>query len=75
MMKTYYTMLHEEREAEATGKMKQFATYFTHGIRNGAKLRAEIYAAQDSQQILDIVDAFFDHQLNGQPIAEGAAVA
>ena len=28
---------------DAVGKMKQFATYFTHGVRNGSKLRAEIY--------------------------------
>ena len=39
--------------------MKQFATYFTHGVRNGARLRGEIYHAQAAEQILDIVDAFF----------------
>ncbi len=63
MMKTYYLMLQEHGEADATGKMKQFATYFTHGVRNGSKLRTEIYRSQEIKQILDMVDAFFSEQL------------
>ncbi len=59
LMKTYYVMLQEHGEPDAVGKMKQFATYFTHGIRNGSKLRTEIYRAQEVACILDIVDAFF----------------
>jgi hypothetical protein len=47
--------------------MKQFATYFTHGVRNGSKLRAEIYKATDTAQILDQVDAFFERELAGVP--------
>jgi hypothetical protein len=43
--------------------MKQFATYFTHGVRNGSKLRADIYQATDSSGILDLVDAFFEREL------------
>ena len=43
MMRHYYTLLVERGEPDALGKMKQFATYFTHGVRNGSKLRAEIY--------------------------------
>jgi hypothetical protein len=39
--------------------MKQFATYFTHGVRHGAQLRATIYKAQEAAAILDLVDAFF----------------
>ncbi|MBV9767410.1 MAG: tRNA dihydrouridine synthase DusB [Acidobacteriaceae bacterium] len=67
MMKTYYLMLQEHGEADAIGKMKQFATYFTHGVRNGSKLRAEIYRAQEISRILEIVDAFFHHQFNDLP--------
>ena len=59
MMKTYYLMLENHGEPDAVGKMKQFATYFTHGVRNGSKLRVDIYRAQEVKQILDIVDAFF----------------
>lgn len=63
MMKTYYLMLQEHGEADAIGKMKQFATYFTHGVRNGSKLRTEIYRTQQANQVLEIVDAFFSREL------------
>jgi tRNA-dihydrouridine synthase B len=63
MMRSYYSMLHEEDQREAVGKMKQFATYFTHGVRNGAKLRTEIYKVNDALRILDLVDTFFSHEL------------
>ena len=61
MMKTYYLRLQQHGEADAVGKMKQFATYFTHGIRNGSKLRTDVYRAQTIPQILDMVDHFFSH--------------
>jgi nifR3 family TIM-barrel protein len=63
IMRTYYIMLCERAEPDAVGKMKQFATYFTHGVRNGSKLRAEIYRATEAAQILDQVDAFFHREL------------
>jgi tRNA-dihydrouridine synthase len=56
-------MLRDQNAPDAVGKMKQFATYFTHGVRNGSKLRVEIYRAQEAAQILDIVDAFFEQEL------------
>jgi tRNA-dihydrouridine synthase B len=59
MMRQYYSMLVERCEKDGIGKMKQFATYFTHGVRHGAQLRADIYKAQDTTAILDLVDAFF----------------
>lgn len=75
MMKTYYLMLEEHGEADTVGKMKQFATYFTHGVRNGSKLRTEIYRAQDIKRILDIVDVFFERQLEELSALECAEVA
>jgi tRNA-dihydrouridine synthase B len=68
IMRRYYSMLCDQNERrhdclDAVGKMKQFATYFTHGVRNGARLRAEIYSATDSTRILDLVDAFFEREL------------
>ena len=59
IMRTYYSMLLARGEPDTAGKMKQFATYFTHGVRHGAKLRAGIYHCQEPQQILDAVDEFF----------------
>src|SRR6476659_6290960 len=42
IMRSYYAMLIDRDEKDAIGKMKQFATYFTHGVRHGATLRATI---------------------------------
>ncbi len=67
IMREYYLMLCERDAPDAAGKMKQFATYFTHGVRNGSKLRAEIYTATQAQQILDQVDAFFQRELEAVP--------
>jgi nifR3 family TIM-barrel protein len=59
MMRTYYRMLVDNEESDCTGKMKQFATYFTHGVQNGSRLRASIYHAHEPEKILDLVDEFF----------------
>src|SRR5579862_7302243 len=59
MMRTYYAMLIERREDDACGKMKQFATYFTHGVRGGAQLRTAIYHAKEAAEITALVDEFF----------------
>ena len=75
MMRTYYLMLEDHGESDAVGKMKQFATYFTHGVRNGSKLRTEIYRSHDVKRILDIVDEFFSEQLSGQLALEPAGAA
>jgi hypothetical protein len=32
-------------------------------VRNGAKLRVSIYKAHEAQEILDLVDAFFESEL------------
>jgi tRNA-dihydrouridine synthase B len=63
LMKRYYTMLVDHAATDVVGKMKQFATYFTHGVRNGSKLRADIYHAHEAREILDLVDAFFEQEL------------
>ena len=64
MMRGYYDMLIGRADHDAVGKMKQFATYFTHGVRHGAQLRSSIYAVHSSAAILDLVDAFF----NSEPV-------
>ncbi len=63
IMRRYYAMLVDHDSPDAVGKMKQFATYFTHGVRNGSHLRVEIYKASEARQILDMVDAFFEREL------------
>ncbi len=67
LMRRYYALLMERADPETVGKMKQFATYFTHGVRNGARLRAAVYRAQKPEEILELVDEFFHHELQAQP--------
>jgi tRNA-dihydrouridine synthase len=63
MMRTYYAMLIERDEPDSVGKMKQFATYFTHGVRHGAQLRAAVYHATEAPRILELVDEFFSREV------------
>jgi nifR3 family TIM-barrel protein len=63
MMRRYYDMLIARDERDTIGKMKQFATYFTHGVRGGAQLRASIYHEREAAAILDLVDSFFHAEL------------
>jgi len=60
MMRTYYEMLIERSEEDCIGKMKQFATYFTHGVHGGARLRAAIYHSRETAEVLEIVNRFFE---------------
>src|ERR1044071_5393620 len=55
IMRSYYAMLLDKGTSDNIGKMKQFATSFTRGVRNGARLRAEIYTLNEAQPILDAV--------------------
>ncbi len=63
LMRRYYTMLVESGDREMVGKMKQFAGYFTHGVRNGARLRAAVFHAREAAEILGLVDEFFRGEL------------
>ncbi len=74
MIRAYFQMLLTEAEAsrelprdarmgETAGRMKQFASWFTHGVPGGAKLRASIYQAKTGAAVLEQVDAFFLGQL------------
>src|SRR5581483_11060209 len=51
MIRTYFQMLIEEELPDATGKMKQFASWFTHGVPGGAALRKEIYESKTAPEI------------------------
>ena len=59
MIRRYFAMLVEEDHPGALGRMKQFASWFTHGVEGGARLRKSIYDAREARQILDEVDRFF----------------
>jgi nifR3 family TIM-barrel protein len=70
MIRAYFEMLLVEAETtkdlprdarvgDPAGKMKQFATWFTHGVPGGAKLRAAIYHARSGADVLGEVERFF----------------
>ncbi len=50
---------HESAQRDAIGRMKQFASWFTHGIPGGATLRREIFEARRAAEVMDRVEAFF----------------
>lgn len=62
LMSTYYRMLAEQGYPDAAGKMKQFASQFSHGVRNGTQLRTQIHQAKEADDIRRIVDQFFQTQ-------------
>ena len=63
MIRTYFGMLIEEELPDAVGKMKQFASWFTHGVPGGAGLRKAIYEAKGAPEILSRVEGFFEARL------------
>jgi tRNA-dihydrouridine synthase B len=65
MIRTYFQMLIEEELPDAVGKMKQFASWFTHGVPGGAGLRKEIYESKSAPEILTRVEDFFEARLVG----------
>ena len=67
MMRNYYSLLAFRNQPDTVGKMKQFATLFTHGVRNGSQLRSAIHASKEVQEILDRVDSFFLAQIEAVP--------
>ena len=66
MIRTYFRMLLEEEMPGAEGKMKQFASWFTHGVPGGAALRKAIYEARTGADILGRVEEFFEARLPAQ---------
>jgi len=84
MIRAYFEMLLAEaaatkelprdaRMGETAGKMKQFATWFTHGVPGGAKLRKAIYTAKSGVEVLEQVNAFFAQQPSTEASAEQEA--
>ncbi len=65
MIRTYFQMLIEEELPDAVGKMKQFASWFTHGVPGGASLRKAIYESKSAPEILGKVVDFFEERLCG----------
>ena len=69
MIRTYFQMLIEEELPDAVGKMKQFASWFTHGVPGGAGLRKGIYESKSAKEILGRVEEFFESRLSLQAVS------
>src|SRR5882757_4651675 len=70
MIRTYFQMLLEEEMPGSEGKMKQFASWFTHGVPGGAALRKAIYEAKSGAEILESVEIFFETKLAPVPASQ-----
>jgi tRNA-dihydrouridine synthase B len=63
LIKSYFQLLFEEETPGAIGKMKQFASWFTHTIPYGATLRKSIYESHDESEVMERIEEFFQTAL------------
>ena len=59
LLSGYFRSLAASQMPDAIGKMKQFASWFTHGVRNGGELRRQVHSSRTPAEVLGRVDAFF----------------
>jgi tRNA-dihydrouridine synthase B len=50
----------DQRHRDCVGKMKQFASWFTHGVPGGGALRKQIFESKNGPSVLDAIEAFFE---------------
>jgi len=50
----------EQRNRDCVGKMKQFASWFTHGVPGGSTLRKQIFESKNGDAVLCAVEQFFE---------------
>jgi tRNA-dihydrouridine synthase B len=49
----------EQRHRDCVGKMKQFASWFTHGVPGGSALRKQIFESKNGDAVLGAIESFF----------------
>jgi tRNA-dihydrouridine synthase B len=54
----------EQRHRDCVGKMKQFASWFTHGVPGGGALRKQIFESRNGNAVLDAIENFFETRAN-----------
>jgi tRNA-dihydrouridine synthase B len=74
MIRTYFQMLLDEGNPEAQGKMKQFASWFTHGVPGGAALRKSIYESKTGETVIAAVERFFEPKIEAAAKQPDAAL-
>jgi len=67
LLSGYFRNLVAAEMPDAIGKMKQFASLFTHGVRNGGELRHAVHHSDSAAEILGCVDSFFSNATASSP--------
>jgi len=57
----------EQRHRDCVGKMKQFASWFTHGVPGGSALRKQIFESKNGDAVLSAVERFFESRHEAAP--------
>ncbi|MBB5341231.1 nifR3 family TIM-barrel protein [Edaphobacter lichenicola] len=52
----------EQRHRDCVGKMKQFASWFTHGVPGGGALRKQIFESKNGDAVLGAIENFFSNR-------------
>jgi tRNA-dihydrouridine synthase B len=68
----------QQRNRDCVGKMKQFASWFTHGVPGGGGLRKQIFESKNGEAVLGAVDQFFANRAIAaemEEVAEDAVLA
>ncbi len=62
----------EQRHRDCVGKMKQFASWFTHGVPGGGALRKQIFESKNGPAVLDAIESFFAsrHEISSEDFIE-----
>src|SRR5258705_1137137 len=62
----------DQRHRDCVGKMKQFASWFTHGVPGGGALRKQIFESKNGPAVLDAIEAFFAsrHEISSDDFIE-----
>ena len=63
----------ESARRDGMGKMKQFASWFTHGVVGGSALRKAIFEAKRGDEVMSAVDRFFATRLEDRLHSGGAS--
>ena len=58
----------EQRHRDCVGKMKQFASWFTHGVTGGDALRKQIFESKNGDAVLRAVERFFESRHEAAPV-------
>jgi len=59
LLSGYYGKILSANLPDGVGKMKQFASWFTHGIGNGSELRRIVHSARTPGEVVENVERFF----------------